>query len=222
MIQFYEEFKNNLITDLNNDVKLKKEFSSKLYQVVEQSKIDGLPISKFLAKSMAKSMANANVNLEEVSKIQQSYLQLKINEIFDENKSKLLNELKEEMKTMEGSSVGGEKMMLSKFMIHYDALKSKILVDLEKHTNQSIIESQLKQIAFEPSRQEMIIQEFINNLPTTRIEEEKDEEEKDQSLHTQDTHEKSKVMNVSVFLHNELKNYVSRLIHANMQVSTSQ
>lgn len=220
--KFYEEFKTNLINDLNNDAKLKKEFSSKIYQAVEQSKIEGLPISKFLAKSMMKSVAYGNVSFGEVSKLQQSYLQLKINEIFDENKSKLLNELKEEIKTMENSSVGGEKLMLSKFMIHYDALKSKILGDLEKHANQSIIESQLKQIAFEPSRQEVIIQEFINNLPATRIDEVKEEEEGGQSSHAHDSHEKSKVMNVSVFLHNELKNYVSRLIHANMQVSSTQ
>ena len=213
--QFYDQLKNNLFHEFANELKLRKDFFEKVSQIIETSYVNVSPLQPTMAKS--------NFPSDEMSKIQHSaYLQLKINEIFEENKSKLLREIKEELKQVEKSNIDMDKVAFSKLLNHYDALKSKLMMNIEKYVYQSFVESQLRGNPTESQKQELIIQDFLNNLPNVRIEEIAGEEDEKigKSEHVE-VLEKSKMINISTLLQFELKAYMSRLISRNLQKSNA-
>lgn len=210
--QFYSVLKANLIADFQKNLIIDTQFSN----LIEASFCN---ISK-VGKMPLKSQMTATQIIEDHSRLQQSYFQLKINELLAENRSKLVKELEDDKQQTDHSHVDNDKVAFSRLLVHYDIMKSRILADVERVVYQSMVEHQSKIVQINVLQQEAVIRGFLDRLPIINIEETIKDEEKEQPFNSSINLQRNKInLNGSVFLNQELKAYLSQMLHQNMQNS---
>lgn len=201
--KIYEILKQNLCAELSKDGKSRTELQSKLSNIFETS-----TVYRTAATQAISGLHGAHVQLD-VSRINHSYLHHKINEIFEENKSKLISDVKNDSKVqgIDKSSNEAERIALQRLLHHYDALKSRVIFDMEKTLNQSIIDGELG-AALGKDWRELILQGFLRNTQEAEIEASAKDQGKESDL------------NQSTRLKEELRNYISQLFQQNLQSSS--
>lgn len=228
--KMYEVLKQNIYQDLMKNQKDADELQSRISQVIETT-LGQAPLNQppSIRKSvwpaghgLQKSGPPLNPSTIDVSRVNHAYFSKKINEIFEENKSKLFEEARLEASNAKGGDKAQaevEKLALSRLLHHYDALKSRVIADMERMVGQSVIESQVGAAVGEDWR-EVVVQGFLKNLNGSKIVEAKEEDERSQSSSRmtpgpapQDD------LGQSVRLKEELKQYISQLLHQNLQNS---
>ena len=161
---------------------------------------------------------SVHINMEEASRLHKSYFKNKINQLFDEHRSKIIQELQESIPQIQDQNSGFKKSVLSKLMLHYDSLKSQFFLDLTKIPRDSFVESQINESVLEVSYYENIIQGFIKNLPDTKFELAADGEDVEQTFAKEKKEQSSLAkLNVSTFLQQELKMYMSQIFKQNLK-----
>ena len=210
--QFYSIFQKNLIEDFHTNLVLDVQFSN----LIEASIFNN---SKF-AKTTLKSQLTTTQLTEEASRFQQSYLPLKINELLEDNRVQLIREIEENRQLTDISLADTNKFAFSRLLVHYDLMKSRILADVDRLLNQSLMEHHSKAPPMGIQQQEIVIQEFLNHLPNIKLEEITNDKDTGTPVENQVNLQRNKAsLNGSVFLHQELKVYLSQMLHQNMQSS---
>jgi hypothetical protein len=207
--RIYEVLKHNLTTEFAKDAKSRMDFQAKVSQLIETKLTDTF------TKEVQKSVL-ATLNLPaDVSRINHSHFQHKINEIFDENRSKLVADVSADLKSGEKGGPEAERLALSRFLHHYDVLKSRLIGDMEKAVNTNVLESQIRTGMGEDWR-EYVLQGFLKNMATSKIVEEHNDDEEAFPLQSP-LLPKNGDLAASVKLKEELKVYISQLLLQNLQ-----
>ncbi len=203
--KIYDILKQNIYAEISKDTKSRAELQSKVSNVFEVSTVDragGTPVKGSLQSAIPQL---------DVSRMNHSYFHNKINEIFEENKSKLISDIKQDPKvqSMDKSSHENERVVLQRLLHHYDALKSRVIGDMDKALNQSIIDGEIS-AALGNDWREVMVQGFLRNMQ---------EAETEEAVKGQGKGKESE-LNQSVRLKEELRNYISQLLQQNLQSSS--